>query len=54
MNGFLSCMIFCCQKEPFPAVAALVNLSLFKFWQITQDLNKIKKILIHPFVDIGK
>ena len=27
---------------------------LFKFLQITQDLNKIKKNPAHPFVDIGQ
>ena len=24
------------------------------FWQITQDLNKIKKNQAHPYLDIGE
>ena len=30
-----------------------VETSCFRFLEITQDLNKIKKNLEHPFVDIG-
>ena len=33
---------------------SLLKPGLFKFLQITQDLNEIKKNPTHPFVDIGK